>query len=478
MTILINKTVNTKTNKKTQTTEKRVWLEGRKLAPYFNAHDKITIIDTEDGMIIKTADQNEKATRSVSARKNGSLLIEVNECNSDFLKNVDEDQMLRIIVSKNEVKVKINQDTLKDRIEERNARIKHKVANDEEILKGSVFSGGGTLDFMGHEGLKKAGLKSKIRFLIDNDIDAINNLSTNLRHAMDDKTLIIQSDISLLNLGNNSLPQVDALTITPPCIDCSPAGISKKGNKLETSKTAALVYYYGQILERSNPAYVIIENVPNFMNSVSFQILASLLDAFGYESQIRVIDAHEEGFSLETRKRMFIVAESKGLNSGFDIAKVMPCRQPVQSVEKCLVAISDDDKCWSPKTGLVEKQIRDKEAGKGFMMQVYTPESTKVGTLRAQYIKSGSSDPLLAHPDSNKKLFRIFKGAEHCLIKDMPLSFIEGIEQEGVIHKLLGNGVSPIIAESLHYDLGLSIKSLNNQKPNSDENSKQLELVA
>lgn len=485
-TMLINKKVNLKAIKKNKEVvgqSKRIWLEGRKLLSFFNINDQLKVIDTENGIHIRQAtdeeikaaelNKDDKSIRKVSGRKNRNTnqvdkaLIEINECNSANLKKMNDDDMLRIVIKKNHVSVTVNKNTVKCRTEARNAEIKRKIINGEPLTKGSIFSGGGTMDFCGHDGFKLAGLPTVVRLALDIDEDCTDNLVANLGHVFDEKSLVIESDITLLNLGNAALPQLDVLSITPPCVDSSPAGKAKKGNKLETSKTAHLVYYYSQIIDRCNPAIIMIENVPNFQNSISYHVLTSLLSQLGYNMQLRVIDANKNKFSLETRERMFLTAISDELGIDFDMNHIEPLRPCASTLADCLdPSFPLDSDAWSPKTGLIEKEKRDIEAGKGFRMQVYTPESTKIGTLRAGYAKSGTSDPLLSHPNPEFKTFRLLTPVEHARVKEIRPEFIAGIEENATMaHKILGNGLSGMISEAWCYHLAVSLLKLKEKAP-------------
>lgn len=458
--LLINKAVNLQ-KRKDKSPLKRIWLEGKRLARHVKIGTGMQITDTDTG--IKVVFSNENPDRTVSKRKSrGSEvpLIEINESNSKFLSEISEDAVLRIAINDKGISVCINQETVDLRIKEREERTLKNLADGKPLEVGSAFAGGGTFDYMGHKGFEKSGLATVVRLAIDFEESAVENLAANVGHVFDDKSILIESDISLLKFGANT-PKLDILKITPPCVDACSAGKAKKGNKVETSKTAHLVYYYSQLLDKSNPSYVLLENVPEFQSEASFLVLQALLNNWGYKTQIRVIEANKEGFALETRKRMFLVAESEGLAGTFDIEAVTS----LQEVPKQLAEIMDPfesipEKSWSPKTGLIEKEKRDIEDGKGFRMQIFNGTESYIGTLRAQYQKSGSSDPLFSHPDEDKKLFRIANKNEHARIKQIDEALVEGLT-EGEGHTILGNGLIGSIAEAICYHLGKAIKQLS-----------------
>lgn len=463
--LLINKGINLHTKRNSSEVQKRVWLEGKRFAKYAPIGMGLKITDNDEEIVIDFVDPNsEEATRTVSKRKaRGDYvpLIEINECNSELLTKMSEDEVLRIVVKENGIRIRANKNTVASRRKEREESIKYNVANNIPLDMGSIFAGGGTFDHAGHEGFELSGLSTVVRFAIDNDPDCIENLATNVHHVFDSRSVLIESDISLLNVGNGALPKLNLLKLTPPCTDASKAGKAKKGNKFETSKTAHLIYYYSQIIERTNPAYVIVENVPSFQNEVSFHLLRALLESWEYKIHLRVINSHSEGFSLETRERMFLVAESAGLDSGFDLDHACPIFERKGVLGEILDDVPLDDDCWKSKQGLIEKEKRDREAGKGFRMQIFNEESTYIGTIRAQYTKSGSSDPLIKHPE--KDMFRLINKEEHCRLKSLPESFVEGWP-ETTAHKFLGNGLDGMTAKSITFELGRCIGLLNSRE--------------
>lgn len=457
--LLINKTPNLQTVKIAgeKVIRNRIWLEGKKLARYVAIGTKYLVKDTSEGIIVKFDETlGSKIVSKRSSKGEDKPLIEINESNSAFLRSISNNTMLRIAITHKGIKVTINNEVVDHKIAEREQRIIRKSKSGEKIEIGSVFAGGGTFDYSGHKGFERSKLSTVVRLAVDYDETAVENLIENVSHIFDSKSLIIQSDLTLLDYNKN-LPLLDVLKLTPPCIDSSKAGKAKKGNTCETKKTASLVFYYLKVIELSNPAFILLENVKEFMDQVSFKMLQSMLLSWGYSIQTRIINSFKEGFSLEARERMYMVAESIGLEGSYDIADVMPLSAPEKRLGDILDAYSLDNKAWTPKTGLIEKEKRDIAKGNGFRMRKYTEECTSIATLRAGYQKSGSADPLIVHPEGG--LYRILNKDEHASAKGIDIGLVKG-RTEGEAHRILGNGLISSIAESLCYQLGLTIQSL------------------
>lgn len=61
-------------------------------------------------------------------------------------------------------------------------------------------------------------------------------------------------------------------------------------------------------------------------------------------------------------------------------------------------AVPFDDLSWSRMQYLRDKEVRAREAGKGFRMQVFDGSEIAIGTLTRLH-KRRSTDPFFAHPE-------------------------------------------------------------------------------
>jgi DNA (cytosine-5)-methyltransferase 1 len=87
-----------------------------------------------------------------------------------------------------------------------------------------------------------------------------------------------------------------------------------------------------------------------------------------------------------------------------------------------------------------DKEERDREAGKGFRMQIVNQESLAIGTIGKDYQKNRSTEPTIAHPIEGERLLRLLTPNEHARIKGMPEQLVEGMPATRA-HAILGNGV-------------------------------------
>jgi DNA (cytosine-5)-methyltransferase 1 len=206
------------------------------------------------------------------------------------------------------------------------------------------------------------------------------------------------------------------------------------------------------LINRTNPAVCVIENVPQYADTASAQIIRGFLRDSGYEVQETLLDAHDFG-CLEARRRWFLVASSSGIV--INLQGLEPALREVKTLSSVLGNIAPDADDWRTFDYLKSKEVRDAQKGNSFAMQIITPESTSCPTLRRGYHKGGSTDPLLAHP-TDPDLLRQLTVGEHARIKQVPEHLAEGLSKTDG-HILLGQGVAYAPVRALFKRIGESL---------------------
>lgn len=309
-----------------------------------------------------------------------------------------------------------------------------------EVTTAATSFGGGVLDHAAHTGLEAAGIRAKLAMA--NEID-----EGLLEHARQHNavvtgaTQLIAAPMQELVQDEWAMSQIDKadfFQIGIPCSGASIAGRSSRGLKMPEHhpEVGHLVASALMLINRVNPAVVVVECVTQYSATASAQILRQHLRDSGYDVQETELRGQEFG-CLENRDRWFLVAATKGLP--VNLADLAPALRPVRTVSEILDPIPDDAPDWRTFQYLKQKEVRDAAKGNSFSMQVVTPASTSVGVLRKGYAKGGSTDPLLAHP-TNPELLRPFTVAEHAKIKQVPLALVEGLSKTDG-HILLGQGI-------------------------------------
>lgn len=235
------------------------------------------------------------------------------------------------------------------------------------------------------------------------------------------------------------LPKLEILEMGLPCSGASKAGKAKRGNvHMEGHpEVGHLVVSALMVINKTQPAVVLLENVPDYAHSASADILRNQFRDMGYDTHEVVLSGQDFGV-LEDRKRWCMVATTRGMTFNFDMI-APPVRAVPMLGDFIDRTIGPDDERWREVSYLKEKRERDAAKGSNFKMQFVYEDSTLVPTIRKSYQKSGSTDARLMHP-TNPNLSRLLTAEEHARVKGVPAELIEGLAQSNA-HQLLGQGI-------------------------------------
>lgn len=398
-----------------------------------------------DGQTVVIA-KHPDGSRTVSARRRGDEHLPVVDINSRELlaafKGMDS---VRVVVAEDRVYLLPLASEVKKR--ERLGRLARKVGQGEPLAIGSLAHGGGVLAHAIHQGLTDAGMRAGLEFanelrddLVEHAIRVHEAWQPDPASGKRAAALVVpMQELVQDDWLMQRLPLLDILEMGLPCSGASKAGKSKRGlEKMEDHpEVGHLVFAALLILNRTQPAIVLLENVPTYAETASAQILRQQLRDMGYTTHEAVLEGKDFG-CLENRVRWVMVAATHGVQ--FDFDRLAPAVRIVRRIADVLdPAIGPDDAKWSEMRGLKAKRERDAERGNGFKMQIVEAEQTSVPTLRKGYHKGGSTDPVLRHPD-RPELLRRFTSAEHARIKGVPDHLVEGLS-ETTAHQLLGQGI-------------------------------------
>jgi len=216
-----------------------------------------------------------------------------------------------------------------------------------------------------------------------------------------------------------------------------------------------LVVSFLNFIAKVNPAIVVLENVPAYQNTSSMWIIRNQLRDFGYELHEIILDGKEFN-ALEHRKRMCLVAVSEGIE--FDWSNLIKPAETTRTLSEILETVPENDPSWSEMNYLKDKETRDMQAGKGFSMQVGTPESTKVGTIGTGYAKNRSTEIKIQHP-TNPNLLRLLTPNEHAKCKGIPEILITDTSKT-MAHELLGQSIIFDVFVSVGQLIGTTLKNI------------------
>lgn len=419
----------------------RIWLQGKRpLSGGFAPGTKYNVKKDEAKKML-TLELAQDGLRVVAPKKQGETVVPVIDINSkealDMFEGMDA---VRVVIAAG--KIYILPIASEVRRIDRLKVLRETIEKGEPIQVGSVSHGMGVLSHAIEKGLSSTGVKSTMAFAIDIDGDA-------LEHAAERNPVWKENSIAIAaplqevvfdEYAMEKLPKVSLLEGGLPCTAASLAGRAKKhlAKPEDDPNVGHLIAAFITLIARVNPAIVVLENVTAYQETASMGIYRTQMQDLGYEIHERVLSGQEFGV-LENRKRMVAVAVTRGIEFDFESLLELPDIKVPLKVGDILEDIGPADSSWSEMKYLKEKEIRDKAAGKGFMMQSVTAESTSVPTITRGYFKRRSTDPFLKHPH-NPDLLRLFTPAEHARIKGIPEEFVAGMPGT-TAHELLGQSI-------------------------------------
>lgn len=418
----------------------RVWLQGQQplLAGFQPGTTYAVDVMREKNMVALRV--SEKGNHVVSRKESAGKEVPVIDLNSkEVLGLFAGMEKVRVIMGDRVIYLLPLATEL--RKQERIDRLRTKLENGEPLAIGSISHGGGVLDHALHSGLEQAGVKSRLAFANDIDVDLLEHAQRH-NEVWDENTQFIampMQELAFDEFAASKLSKVDILAAGIPCAAHSVAARAKKQTVLPEDDPVFghLVVAFLSIIARVNPAVVVLENVEPYRSSASMSIIRNQLHDLGYNVQERILNAADWN-CLEARVRMCMVAVTEGIEFDFGMLEV-PQKQS-RRLGEVLEEVEPDAPCWGRYDYLKVKEKRDAEKGNSFAMQFFDADSDHISTLRKFYHKGGSTDPLLRHP-TDPDLLRQLNAREHARCKDIPEHLITGMSKTAA-HELLGQSIA------------------------------------
>lgn len=443
----------------------RFWLEGKQPARGgFLPGIRYSVSVSRDKKVIMLSVMD-GGQRVVSGKEKGGERIPVIDINSKEILEIFEGiDVVRVIVRERRIFILPGVVELKRR--ERLDRIAKKMASGDVISVGSISHGIGVLSHAIHAGLKEGGVPAAMAFANDIREDFLNQ-SVEVNGVWDPQSMFLSAPMQELAQDRWAMEQIHPIDILEgglPCSGASVAGRAKRGTECAEAhpEVGALVVPFIQLIQASNPAVVVLENVQPYQSSASMWILRNSLRDMGYETHETILDAAEFN-ELEHRKRMCMVAVTCGMHFSFDeLVKPKPAERKLGEI---LENFAEDDPCWSGFDYLKRHQEKHAALGHGFQMQIFNEDSDHIGVLTKGYARIRPTDPKIAHP-SNAELMRQLTPAEHSRCMGIPEKLITGMGKTAA-HEGLGQSIcySPfravgrLLAETLKKPIDLSVKA-------------------
>ncbi len=429
---------------------RRIWLQGQKLARKGYVPGKRYRLFLDEHRKVVRLERKHDGERIVSRK--GSAEIPVIDLKWDEMEKVFAGvERVRVVIRKDRITVSIHHVDAGQK--ERVCRFRAKLRSGQPLDIGSLAHGGGVLDLAIHNGLAGAGLSSRLAFAVEIE-DQYLEASQENNPVWDAESIAICAPMEEVEVGK--LPKVDGLVAGLPCTGASLSGRAKNGLKAaEEHETAgALFLAFLATFQAVQPAFILLENVPQYQNTVSMTVIRNVLEGLGYDLHERVIDGMG---ALENRQRFVMVALTKGLVD-FDIESIVPVRAKEAALRDVLEEVPLDSPRWKSFDYLAAKEERDRANGKGFRRQLLTGDEDQCGTIGRGYAKCRSTEPFLVHPE-DPALSRLLTPVEHARVKTIPERLVAGLS-DTIAHQILGQSVIFTAFEAVGQHLGKSLRAL------------------
>jgi DNA (cytosine-5)-methyltransferase 1 len=293
-----------------------------------------------------------------------------------------------------------------------------------------LFAGCGGLSL----GFQRKGFQIVAAF--DNWEPAIQTYKSNFKHP------IFKKDLS----DTKNLSEITELKPTiiiggPPCQDFSSAG-----HRNEKLGRADLTISFSEIVEKVNPKYFVMENVPRIQKS---KILSSIIRKFnklGYGLTMTVLDASKCGVP-QIRKRFVMIGEMNGKDDFL--------------LERLTSNLSDEQTTlrdyFGDSLGFEYYFRVPRSYSRRGIFSIYEPSMTIRGVDRPvpKGYPGHSADPIKLNPSIRTLTYK-----ERSLIQTFPKSFVfEGSKTN--LNQLIGNAVPVKLAEYIAHELKNHIEETN-----------------
>lgn len=430
----------------------RLWLQGECLASGgFSIGDKIEVEAAANRQIILKPASEKGGRYTVSKRSRNNRVIPVLDVTARELAELFDgleypengDKILRVMIQEKRIIVTVDRQHIQQT--KREQRLAKKVKEGAVLDVASLFHGGGILDAAFHQGMKDAGVNTRLAVAIELEPEYL-DCSMRNNPVWDANSIAINSPIEQVSPYRSGM-EVDVLLAGIPCTGASRSGRSKNGIKAaeEHDKAGAMFVYFLEFVRALNPAVVLVENVPEYANTLSATVIRSVLDDLGYRITEKVLNGNDFG-ALENRNRLCMVAVSEGLPD-VDLDSLSPVRQKESTISEILEDVPDSSERWKSFDYLAEKEKRDLAAGKGFKRQLLDGSEPCCGTIGKDYAKCRSTEPFIKNP-RNPRLSRIFTPREHARVKTIPDYLLDGCS-DTTAHQIMGQSVIFVVFQAV-----------------------------
>lgn len=339
----------------------RIWIQGRYLeAAGFTRGTPIKIQFQKKGITITPFPESDN---HVSGTANRAPIIDINT--AKIIEAFEDTKNVKVAVYQNRITI---------------SRALHELIRERPATNTvfDAFPGVGLLS----QSARESGLSTKGAVEKNPDYADVwqNNFSADM-YNMD-----------IADIDIDDLEEVDVLTAGIPCESFSHA--RQNGCQWYDHDNADLSMFLVPIIKKVKPKYIVLEEVPEFIDSIIGKLLVKALQRLHYTVDIRTLTGRDYGLPA-TRKRVVILASIDG--------KKIP--EPVNentSLADILLPVDHPECKWwnrNTKPWVFEHWEKQKAKGNNFRGQVIEYEKTEyVSTITRRYFAQRADNPLVKHP--------------------------------------------------------------------------------
>jgi DNA (cytosine-5)-methyltransferase 1 len=370
----------------------RIYLQGKYLlSAGFSAGQRISAT-FESGRVTLSLDDD--GERKVSSKRKGE--VPVVDINSSQLREAFGDcRNLVVRLRGDSITIEATRTEKKQRTRCRNGK------------EGALFSGGGLLS----EAARQAGFKTAWACEIE-------ELYADTFSANHPDTHVFNCSVSELEISD--LEPVEMLTAGIPCQPFSAKRQGRKGAVPEAHPLGDMVFWTLRIIDAMNPATVVIEQVPRFLDSGAGQVLIHSLERMGYDVESRIIDPAKSG-ELCGRTRAVVVATSNG--EKFTWPEEKPSEMTLGDL---LEDVATDSSEWftsETKPWLFNHWEKQRARGNNFISAQLDADSKRVPAITKRYFAGQGDGAVVKHP-TQPGTFRWLRVSEVARLMGLPDGYV------------------------------------------------------
>jgi DNA (cytosine-5)-methyltransferase 1 len=241
-------------------------------------------------------------------------------------------------------------------------------------------------------------------------------------------------------------------------VPCEPYSVSRRNDGTNTKVDKALPpeahelgdmsYWNLRAIEIFNPHTVLMEEVPQYLDSASWYVTQHVLRRLGYTVDARVLNSADYG-GVTARKRAVIVGTTF---DSVDWPEPVPATRRLRDI---LTAPSDIACEWftrttASKSWLFDHWTKQQARGNGLYSAIVDYGDLTVGTIKKRYLAGQGDNQVVLHPADREKLkadpkdptvrYRWLTVNEIKRLMDLPDSYYLG-ETKTTAGEILGQGV-------------------------------------